>query len=423
MRDKPTYWNTSRWYAQFQKRWADYIRLRKAKDSTAARSSPLLWQRIPEFMKEYKRVLDAGNYLPKYVINIDETKASPNRRSGDEMVLASPGKQESHRTSKATAQPKTVVVCAAADGHVYMTVKIFAESTAGPSTKARKLLVPRTSPKTRKYWPRFYCYTDKGSMTQKLWSALITQLMKLVNETRTDLPVLLLCDHPTVHDDPALWKRLHDENTTMLFFPHNSSHILQPLDGAPFAEFKRVARLLQQDIVAERILTDEQQSELRSYVEEAEEQAFRRNTIIAGFVDRGIFPFAPEKIEANMKKILPPPDSSTPGPQDSLLIDTLNHFRSAIKSPYRSQVQAVGALAADAELFNSHDLVVQFEEKKRRKQAEEEEKKRKKAEKEAKRRQKEDEMREKRLNPPKRGRPRKNSDLPAEPVRKKARMQ
>jgi len=120
--------NVSAWFTLSRKRWAQHISLRMAKDSTAARSSPDLRQRIPEFMAAYKKTLDSGNYLPEYVITIDETKAPPNRRSGDEMVLASPGKQESRRNYKASVQPRTVVGCAAASGHVWMTVKIYARS-------------------------------------------------------------------------------------------------------------------------------------------------------------------------------------------------------------------------------------------------------------------------------------------------------
>jgi len=186
------------------------------------------------------------------------------------------------------------------------------------------LLIPHLTPKTRKSWPRFYYYTDKGSMTQTLWGELITQLMKILNETRRYLPVLLLCDHPPVHDNVSLWDLLHKQNTTVMFFPHHSSHISQPLDRAPFAKFKRVARLLQHDIVASRILSNDQKSELRSYVEIAEGETFRSKTIIAGFVQHGIFPFSPETIEANMRNILPPLKEETPSGQNSLLIETLS---------------------------------------------------------------------------------------------------
>jgi len=423
MRNNPATWNVSAWFTLFRKRWAQHIRLRKAKDSTAARSSPELWQRIPEFMAAYKKTLDSGNYLPEYVINIDETKASPNRRSGDEMVLASPGKQESHRYIRVSAQPRTVVVCAAASGRVWMTVKIFARSDAEETTRKKRLLVPRHSPNTRKSWPRFYCYTDKGSMTQELWGELITQLMKLLNETRRDLPVLLLCDHPTVHDNVPLWDLLHKQNATMMFFPHNSSHILQPLDGAPFAEFKRVARELQQDIAASQILSNDQEFELRSYVEEAEGEAFRIKTIIAGFVQRGIFPFSPETIEANMRNILPPLKEETPSGQNSLLIETLSGFREVIKASHRSRVQAVDALPAKVQLYDSHELLLKAKRKELEQKAKEDEKAKKITEREANRMRREQEKREKLLNPPKRGRPRQNRDLPDQPPQKKARVE
>ncbi len=162
-------------------------------------------------------------------------------------------------------------------------------------------------------WKKYYTHSGKGNMSKELWGETLMTLAKVLDETRGDRPALILCDHPKVHVNIPLMEERLKKDIHILFFPYNSSHFLQPLDGASFARYKELGRELDMMHRVHTLLeTGESASNVLS-IEDAENKAFQPDTIKAGFRDRGIWPFEPEVIRESLEKIL----DGNPHPQDT----------------------------------------------------------------------------------------------------------
>jgi hypothetical protein len=187
---------------------------------------------------------------------------------------------------------------------VWMSMKIYPGKGDDSNSLQREIEVEAAPYLPRKQWPKYYVHSGKGSMSKELWGKTLLTLAEVLDETRSDRPALILCDHPSVHVNIPVMEELLERDIHILFFPHNSSHILQPLDGAPFARYKQLVREL--DIghrVNSAMATGESTSNFLS-ISDAKDQAFQPDTIKAGFRQRGIWPFDPEVIQAYLEKIL-----------------------------------------------------------------------------------------------------------------------
>lgn len=153
-------------------------------------------------------------------------------------------------------------------------------------------------------WPQFSCHHRKGSMTQELWGETLRLVAKEINRHRGDLPALILCDNPKSHENIPVLEELLKQGINVLFFPHNTSHFLQPLDGAPFAQYKKLARNIVADIALAKALGDRAEADRRDYVNEAETAAFTPKVIKSGFSERGVWPFDKNLMRSNLKECL-----------------------------------------------------------------------------------------------------------------------
>jgi hypothetical protein len=104
------------------------IKLRSAKQCSPARESASLEDQIERFLQLYEQKLGQHNFLPEYLINIDETKASPSKTSSSSRRFGRAGKTELHTVEDSDDACRTLIVCASASGKTYMTIKLFSEN-------------------------------------------------------------------------------------------------------------------------------------------------------------------------------------------------------------------------------------------------------------------------------------------------------
>lgn len=310
---KDASWSGRAWWKGFRKRWRGIVNLRIAKRSSEARNSPQLKETVEEFVGFYGDLVRNLNLSPDFIINIDETMADPKDRPATSKRVGRVGKQELHITSHPTSGCRSLLICAAASGNVWMSLKIFPAKGVDSKGLQREIEVEDAPYLLRNRWNKYYTHSGKGNMSKELWGETLLTLAKVLDETRGDRPVLILCDHPKVHVNIPVMEELLKRDIYILFFPHNSSHILQPLDGAPFAHYKQLVRELDiRDRVRTILETGEPSSNLLS-IEDAENKAFQPDIIKAGFRERGIWPFEPEVIRGTLQKIL----DGSPHPQDT----------------------------------------------------------------------------------------------------------
>ncbi len=297
-------WDGRAWWKGFRKRWRGIVNHRVGKRSSKARNSLELKESVDEFIALYGDLVRNLNLIDDFIINIDETMADPKDRPSTSKRVGRAGKQELHVTSHPVSGCRSLLICAAASGSVWMSVKIYPGKGEDSKSLQREIEVEDSHYLFRNRWKKYYTHSGKGSMSKELWGETLLTLADVLDETRGDRPALILCDHPKVHVNIPVMEELLKRDIHILFFPHNSSHILQPLDGAPFARYKQLVRELD---VAQRVhsimVTGESSSNFLS-IEDAENDAFQPDTIKAGFRDRGISPFAPEVIRESVERIL-----------------------------------------------------------------------------------------------------------------------
>ena len=360
---KRDYWDGTKWLRGFKKRWSHIVTTRKSKRSTKERSNTDLREYIQKFVAQYKEMLASLNLIPDFIVDIDETKAEPAGLTSPPELFGTRGKSEHHIQSLIKDDCRTLVVCAAASGKTWMTVKIYqARSSATLSNKAR-LPVKDQTRILRGDWPTFYARHRKGTMTLDLWRKVVRQLVDEMDLTRGDRPALILCDHPKVHHDIELMREMLQRDVHFLFFPHNTSHLIQPLDGAPFAVYKQQARIFRYRLSTASALSQSDLLEEVTYEDNAKHLAFATEVIKAGFRDRGIWPFDESRILAILEKNVPLPDSNGSGsiPEEAILFKT--QILKELTGTSRVKVTRVRGLEEEDQLYAGH-LLIELEDRK-----------------------------------------------------------
>lgn len=93
-------------------------------------------------------------------------------------------------------------------------------------------------------------------MTLELFRIIMEELVRLMKENgRGNLPALIYADRPACHDSIELIKYLYENDVHLTWFVSNSSQIMQPLDGAPYANLKKNLKVAKDDETLKRTLT------------------------------------------------------------------------------------------------------------------------------------------------------------------------
>lgn len=140
-------------------------------------------------------------------------------------------------------------------------------------------------------------------MNQQLWIETMNIFINDVENRQglghSDQALLFLDGCPSHHKDDTI-TFLKSYNIIAIFFPSNTTHIVQPCDDKIFANFKAEARRVFNRTAARCTITEDDQNKyalfdcLTAYV-----KAVTKPVITASFADRGICPFDRVKILAN----------------------------------------------------------------------------------------------------------------------------
>jgi hypothetical protein len=206
-------------------------------------------------------------------------------------------------------------------------------------------------------WDSYYCRHEKGNMTQDLWGTVLTTLADHLNMFRRDLPVLILADQPNCHVNVDVLESLIEQDIFVLFFPHNSSHILQPLDDAPFARFKEEYRNFIHRKSIGAILQSTNPKPTGSFIDDAEHQSFHRETIIAGFSKRGLWPFDKEKVRSNVRKTLARIEKPVSNEVQKLAAEAHDELVKLSQSSINSKQARVRGIPKKSQLMDAIELV------------------------------------------------------------------
>ena len=109
------------------------------------------------------------------------------------------------------------------------------------------------------------------------------------------VPSILFGDQLGVHRQPDVVERALEKAVYLFYLPKNTSHVTQPLDEAPFANFKSIVAAGAEQGATDGMLSSEgTRNVLLHAAFTAEARAFSRASIVGAFRRCGLWPFVPE---------------------------------------------------------------------------------------------------------------------------------
>jgi hypothetical protein len=206
----------------------------------------------------------------------------------------------------------TLVTCIAADGSVRFCLYVFKHSEVGKainqSLHVPVLCKPRAT-RNHKDYPIYYAVAPKGYMNGELWKETMKIFKELVLHRqglgRLKQAVLFL-DGCASHLKDFTNEDLAKDNIIAIYFPANTSHVLQPCDGQPFALYKSAVARSSQKLALKASLgsSDEKTNALLACMQ-CYEKAVTPEVVKGAFRDRGIFPWDTFKATANAQRASP----------------------------------------------------------------------------------------------------------------------
>ena len=167
------------------------------------------------FPVELKKVIKEKGYHPKQVFNCDETElfwkmSNYNHKNANQAL--------GHKTWK---DRLTLVLCGNAAGHMIKPGVVY----RGKNPRALKN-------KNKNYLPVFWQHNQNTWVTAILFmewfqQCFILEVKKYLEEEGLEFKVLLIIDNAPGHPESV---RYENENVEVLFFPPNTTSLLQPLD-------------------------------------------------------------------------------------------------------------------------------------------------------------------------------------------------
>lgn len=293
-----------KWLTLFLNRHPDEITLRKGRKS---HSRKVLLKALPlclAWAEDTEKIVKKEAYKAKDVYNLDESKALTSAIS--DKLLASAILTQVQYKLVLESTLYTLVSCISADGDVLFVMYIFRKAKAKTFNDQPiniPTALPRRVSRNIKSFPIYYAMTPAGYMNGALWKEVLKIFIKLAGE-RQGLnhqdPALLFMDGCASHLKSFTPMELAKENITTVWFPSNTSHILQPCDGAHFAAYKRgLSSALAETNIQSLISGDNESKYSLLQSIEAFKRASTPAIIQASFRDRGIWPFRQSVIAGN----------------------------------------------------------------------------------------------------------------------------
>lgn len=292
------------WVQKFLIRHGNEIALRKGKKSHKRKDLLATFTSVKQWTEDTSNVLKGLALQPSLVFNIDETRAVPASKTVS--VLAHKHMTETHYNQTIDSALYTLVSCIAADGTTLFCLYMF-KYIPNKNGLRHSVYLPVEAPKRvsrRKHdYPVYIAVSPKGYMNGELWQETMKIFIELAGNRQglgRQKQALLFIDGCASHLRDWTVTNLSNENISTVYFPANSSHVLQPADGEVFANYKQAARANLQSSALKASITGELEKEL-TLLEciQSHSEAVTPSVVKAAFRNRGIWPWDPPLALAN----------------------------------------------------------------------------------------------------------------------------
>lgn len=266
----------------------------------------------------------------------------------------------------------TLVSFISAEGKLLFSVYIFKLGNLDTWKEGKiKPYFPKKKYTLRGNIRRFYMYSETGCLNTSLFRDIMEKFCTIWLSEYEGLHCYVLGDQLAAHRDLEIVKMCFEKQVFLWSLPANTSHFLQPLDNACFAELKKGFRSKLERINLLGILMKvDVKKEIFTTMYEAEERAFQPNIIRASFRNVGLFPFDEER----MRELTNENSGKLKVSKDDLVNESANMFSSFLNDLVEeSNEEKVHQNSDHVEFLNSPQKLIVAREKE--KQLKEEKKK------------------------------------------------
>ena len=177
-----------------------------------------------------------NTFTSKVVFNSDETGIDPNFIGRELSAIVSADGPMPYQLKVPSVDRISIVPIVSADGLVYLIAFILPsirEDATDHSPLPEEFLA-----ESRGLPQMLYFFTPPGYMNGEIWHSICKAFGELASRIHPGLEKLLIIDGLNAHKTDSSLHACIDSQVQTLVLPENTTHILQPLDQFPFANFK-----------------------------------------------------------------------------------------------------------------------------------------------------------------------------------------
>lgn len=300
------------WVRDFLARHQDRIKLYKMKDLADYRAKNIITQQVEHFITKMDQLFNGPIKISgKNLINYDETRlGGEHGKKSSKTHIGERGIGRNNMNTTRKTRGASMMPFINADGEILAIFYIVSSNGSDDENAATKFELFKDKNKhfTRtKIFEEYFVYTKTGYLNGKAFDVILKKFLDVWELRYPGLQAFILGDNSGTHLGIETLKYAMKKNHHMIFFPPNTTHIIQPLDSNPFGVFKKnlyralethesIRRRAQRKAMANTVYIS--QVEVRKYINES--------TIKSGFKNCGIWPWNPDLVLklANKKKIV-----------------------------------------------------------------------------------------------------------------------
>lgn len=284
-------WDASSWFRSFKKRTVPHLKFSKLKSIDACRINDINWDSVRDFIHHTSNLFEKLSFQSSFVFNIDESPSDS--LNMNLKVMVDSNYPHSGVMKLAWDSLRTAVPIVAADGSIFMILLIYQDgSKKAPDTKIEPWSRASNHNGLRNCIDYYYATTARGYMTNDLWRQLVnlfvTKLVPILNGANA----LLYLDRLSSHMDESSLERLVSSNVQVLYLPPHTTHLVQPLDQFPLANYKKnLTRLKHKELhrrLNEKISLN---GILSTIIHDAIVSGFTPSSIVSSFKKTGLYPW------------------------------------------------------------------------------------------------------------------------------------
>jgi len=300
-------WNGIYWYESFMSRHADLLRPRHTTPLCFKRVAPELYKQVQAWIRTAEQVEAEHHYSPETIYNADETLISIKNVKHSGLTVEVVEKKNHNEVGTKRLTYGSMISFSNAAGWTPLIVVILPADFREADDKTAEFFLPGERDKASDHTAVMYAFTKKGYMDNALFVSVMAKFRAIIKARHPDLDHLLFMDRLQAHLQPAVVAACLADRLYTVWFPPHCSEFLQPADQQQFAVFHNQMNLLVTHYDRTALLRHAGGRALvMQFFKRAQEACTQQDVVKISFETAGIWPWDPDKILQNARRVLKP---------------------------------------------------------------------------------------------------------------------